>query len=188
MENEKAKEEEILEGLIQVDYLLKKIPEFRERILKYEIKDREQSILLIKGNLRLMRIQTWTVVKSAVWTGLTVFFLILALGQVGVLLRGAEDLSRVLEQVPTPFARELELDTFFDPSSAVWSYASALPEFTIQDATVIAIMSMLLVLGFKGYLVFAHYRQAGRMKVMLVEMNQERKMLQSWLAKEKKKE
>lgn len=175
-----------LDGLFEVDFLTREMPERREAILKYEIKRREQNALLLKGNLRLMRIQTWDVLKSAFWTGLTVFFLLLAVGQVGIFLRSVEDLSRVLEQVPAPIAREIELDALFDPSSAAWSFAAGLPEFTIQDATVIAIVAMLLVLGFKGYLVYAHYKQASQMKSMLEETNKERKELEAWLAKKPK--
>ena len=175
--------QEMPDGLLEVDFLMREMPKHSERILRHEIMRRERSILLLKGNLRLIKIQTWDVLKSALWTGLTVFFLILALGQVAELLRTVEGLSSFFDQVPAPIAREIELDALFESDSAVWGFATGLPEFTVLDATVVAIIAMLIVFGFKGYLIYAHFRQARQIKSMLLDTDNERRVLERWLAK-----
>lgn len=180
---EKSMHQISLDGLLEVDFLLKQLPDVSERILKYEIQRREGSILLLRGNLRLMRIQTWTVIRSALWTGFMVFFLIIALGQVKTLVQSLQSVSTSLTRIPAPLAQEMDLGTFFDPIGALGSFADSLPTLTLFQATLVALVAMLIVLGFKGYLIFSHYQLGKGMKHILLETQAERAELEEWLAK-----
>lgn|GEM_PF-2611379 len=183
---ETAMDQISLDGLLEVDFLLKQLPDVKERILKYEIQRRERSILLLKGNIRLMRLQTWSVIRSALWTGLTVFFLIVALGQVKTLVQSLQHVSTSLRRIPAPLAREMDLGAIFDPVGTLGSFADSLPTFTLFQATLVAIIAMLVVLGFKGYLIFSQYQLAKGMKRILLETLAERAELEKWLAKSEK--
>lgn len=178
----------MLDGLLEVDYLVKRMPDARDRILKYQILQREQNILLLKGNLRLIGIQTWNVLKSAFWTGLTVFLLLVTVSQLGSLLRVLEGFSSAVERVPDPIAREIDLASLYDPTGTAWSFASGLPEVTLFQATIVAIITMLLVLSFKGYLLYAHYKLGRRMKIIIADTENEKAVLEAWLAQSSEKD
>lgn len=163
-----------------LEYLLKEVPKRKKEILRNEIRQRQNNIYLFRATYRLTRIQIWQSFRTIFWVGLSVFLFFFAIGQAAALAQWITTLQGYADLIPSPVLREIDLEALFIPSNSTLGIASALPQFGILDATFMAIVAMLLVLAFKGFIVYTYMNQLRVLKEMMRSLEQELVLLKSW--------
>jgi len=159
---------------------LKEVPKKRKEILRNEIRQRENNWYLLRATHRLTRIQVWQSFRTIFWVGLSVFLFFFAIGQAAALAQWVTTLQGYTELLPSPVLREIDLEALFIPSNSTLGVASALPQFGILDATLLAIVAMLLVLAFKGFIVYTYIVQMRSLKDMVRALERELDVLRLW--------
>lgn len=176
------------DSLIYVEDLVKRLPKRRQVILQNELKQKENNWYLLKSTYRLTRVQVWQSFRTIFWVGLSVFLFVFAIGQAAAFAAWAHGVQQYADLLPSPVLREIDLESFVVPTGTPLSVASSLPQFGILDATLIAVVAMVLVLAFKAFLMYTYWMQMRVLKTMVKGLEVEIDVIKSWLAKSEEKD
>ena len=169
-------------GLLAVRDLAQRYPADQGNIFKYEISRRERDLTLYKSVRSVTHFQLWSAVRNALVTGGIFFLLVLGISEIAKLAQWIQDLQTTKIPVAAPLLKGISLDIGqFVPSSTFINYAARLPAVNWQDAGMLAIALIAILLSIRVVTGWLMWRRSRALVDAMEDIEDELSVLRNWL-------